>query len=1217
MKTYPIRLILYGFVIFVITSYSYAQKYDTDYDLLLKFGNINLQENTGQYISDFNIEDQNIFEGYYNKIVQFYTIPSLNQKADMEQDGLIFLDYIPHKAYTVAFPLSFDISLLSNYNIRSITDIIPEYKQSPALLDNEYPQWALRGADEIAVIVNYYANVSFSNVRSAISSMVSANIQNDEFSKSQIVQIKISDLEELINKPFVGFVEPIYPPGEPENYTGKTLHTSNVIDSEYDAGRHYDGTGVHVMLQDDGIIGPHIDYEGRIGEQYITSNSGDHGDHVAGTIFGAGNLDPTTTGMAPGAELYTYGAAPTYPGFNLIPLHYTSNEIRISSTSYSNGCNAGYTSLARTMDQHIRDYPALMHVFSAGNAGTDNCGYGAGPGWGNVTGGHKIGKNVIATANLDYKDALSNSSSRGPAHDGRIKPDISAKGSAVYSTTNPNSYTTKSGTSMACPGISGSLAQLYQAYKELNSGQEPKGGLIKALVLNTAKDLGNTGPDFKFGWGRINNLRAVMTIEESRYFTAEISQGEINTHQIIIPGGTKLAKIMVYWTDKEASVGTSKALVNDLDIVVTDPSNDVHYPWLLSHYPDPDSLNKPAVKGIDHLNNMEQVAIEDPQPGTFNLNIEGFEVPFGPQEYYVVYEFLMDEITVTYPQGGESFAPNESVTLRWDAYGDDDNFTIEYTLDNGANWTIINDNVNGSLRYFNWLTPLAVSGEAKIRVSRNGISDSSVETFSVMDEIQNIDFVRSCPNSVLISWNPVQDAVSYDVFMLGEKYMEIIGSTPADSMLIEGISYEEEYWFSVRAVGPNNAKGRRSIAEMKESGIWNCLFEKDIAVTDIIAPPVGVIFNCQDFSDLNVKMEIKNYGQESMSNFPVFYQFENEPVVSEVFTGTLEPGEGIIYEFNSSISITSNGIYDISVWIDVPGDENSSNDIIEAVSKMKTAQTMPNFELVDFDEFNSCSYEPDCEDISCYIDNKWYNLQNNLNDQIDWRILNGITPTPNTGPIGDHTTGTIEGNFLYLEASGECYNKKAVLMSPCINLENLSNPGMIFWFNMYGADMGSLHVDVISQGELVKDIILPINGNFGTEWNQGVAYFADFAGETINVRFRGITGNGELSDLAIDDITITEMTSVDNNLIENNNLLTVYPNPSSGEFTVISREEFNKDASLHVMDITGRIIYKSTLNKLVKDENTLHLSLSGAEKGIYYLVIKNGENIAKKKLIKY
>ena len=46
------------------------------------------------------------------------------------------------------------------------------------------------------------------------------------------------------------------------------------------------------MMQDDGAIGPHIDYKGRLDQSAVSSSSGNHGDHVGGTVMGAGNLDP-------------------------------------------------------------------------------------------------------------------------------------------------------------------------------------------------------------------------------------------------------------------------------------------------------------------------------------------------------------------------------------------------------------------------------------------------------------------------------------------------------------------------------------------------------------------------------------------------------------------------------------------------------------------------------------------------------------------------------------------------------------------------------------------------------------------------------------------------------------------------------------------------------------------------------------------------------------
>ncbi len=168
---------------------------------------------------------------------------------------------------------------------------------------------------------------------------------------------------------------------------------------------------------------------------------------------------------------------------------------------------------------------------------------------------------------------------------------------------------------------------------------------------------------------------------------------------------------------------------------------------------------------------------------------------------------------------------------------------------------------------------------------------------------------------------------------------------------------------------------------------------------------------------------------------------------------------------------------------------------------------------------------------------------------------------------------------------------------------------------MDGVERGQLHVDVISQGELFKDIQEPLIGDQGSGWNQGIINLSQFAGEVINLRFRGQTGNGELSDLAIDDIVVTEMTTVET--IANNNNIVVFPNPSTGEFNISYPEILQQNAHLEVFDITGRSIYKSNLNPSSTGSNIFKLSLSNTEKGIYYLLIKNGDSTIKKKLVKY
>ena len=145
-----------------------------------------------------------------------------------------------------------------------------------------------------------------------------------------------------------------------------------------------------------------------------------HGDHCSGTIMGAGNLDPKQRGWLMDL-FYILWAILLKTIQTLMHFHClnTNYDVVVTSTSYSNSCNAGYTSLARDIDEQNNNYPTLIHIFLleimeallvvmhiSGTSGAN---------WGNVTGGHKQAKNVIAVANLTSTSGLANSSSRGPA----------------------------------------------------------------------------------------------------------------------------------------------------------------------------------------------------------------------------------------------------------------------------------------------------------------------------------------------------------------------------------------------------------------------------------------------------------------------------------------------------------------------------------------------------------------------------------------------------------------------------------------------------------------------------------------------------------------------------------------------------------------------------------------------------------------------------------
>ena len=341
--------------------------------------------------------------------------------------------------------------------------------------------------------------------------------------------------------------------------------------------------------------------------------------------MGSGNLNPDAIGNAPAAHLLVYSSSNA--NYNAVPNLYENDRLVITSKSYGNGQNDGYTTLARTLDDQCKELPALVHVFSAGNSGGSNFGYGAGAGWGNITGGHKQGKNVLAIGNVTSNDLLATSSSRGyQASDGRIKPDICAVGSAVLSTVDEHSYENKTGTSMACPGVAGSLALLYEAYREQNNDQDPDAALINAAILNTGEDLGNPGPDFRYGWGRINTGRANQLIHNKQYFNDSIEDDASKSFEIEVPEGMSELRVMVYWTDFRGSTSASKALVNDINMTLNGGGT-TYEPWVLDPTPNATLLNTDAVRGTDDLNNMEQITVATPVAGTYTVNLDGFNIP--------------------------------------------------------------------------------------------------------------------------------------------------------------------------------------------------------------------------------------------------------------------------------------------------------------------------------------------------------------------------------------------------------------------------------------------------------------------------------------------------------------------------------------------------------------------------------------------------------------
>ncbi len=1095
-------------------------------------GKYELQLKAGKFTPSENYENELRFKSNRKasyKIIQFYTTPDRSAQDRISGLGVELMDYLPLRAFIARIPEGFSYSSLAGFGIRSIIPFENRFKADDRYL-GEVPDFCSESGKRIRLSVILYDDNRLSEFLQDLSKVEGEF--HAEKSIGGIHEVVIpnerrEDLLELANVKWVEFGE-----GEPieDDLHARTLHRTHNL-QRGTPGRDYTGAGVNVSLVDDAAIADHIDIRGRLTTVGGTGGGGDHGDGTVGIVMGAGNLDPVRGfGQAPGVTMRYYDIGNSgYSHVNTAVANYNTFGTIATSTSYSEVLGGLYTTTANFVDNQVANQgPNIQHVFSAGNSSAANSpSYNSGVGgvnWGTITGGRKAAKSTIAVAALDYEDNIAGYSSRGPAADGRIKPDISSYGAGQISLAEAaNTYQVFGGTSAACPGITGAYSVLVEAFRDHHGGQDPASGLLKGIMLNTADELGNPGPDFYYGWGRINALRAVRVIENNQFMADTVTHSGNISHSITVPPGVAEVKVMVYWNDQPGTVQSSRALVNDIDITLETPSASVFEPWVLDHRDFVSSLSANAVRGRDSVNNMEQVTLTNPSAGTYTLKVNGTDIPSGPQPYFVNYEFRYAKPEITYPAGNESMPPSaggDFESIRWDAQAGGGNFDVFFSSDSGSSWSQIGFNLSGLDRSLDWIVPNIVTGNALIRIANTSSGDTSDATFSII-EIPEPTLKWECNDSFMVQWPTVPGATSYDVFLMGPMYMDSVGNTTDTSFIYRNVAPATAHFYSVSARGPSGRLGRRAVAE-STTGTPNCPVAIDASLSEILSPGMAALPDCQTFDSLKVKVEIENAGFTDISGIQVSYQLNSGPVVTDTLSGVL-PAFGVTtYEFPGYISFSSTMDDTLTAWVSVASDGQSNNDVNSQIYETYPSSTyvlgIPYVE--NFDLMSSCPTTNNCELTVCNLSNGWRNISNQVDD-IDFRVNSGFTPSGGTGPSGDHTSGS--GNYIYTEASF-CFNRESILISPCIDMSFNTAPELRFWYNMRGAAQGALHLDLIVDGELIRDIMPPFQGDqgTGTGWREKVIDLTPYAGKVINLHFRALTGPDFTSDIALDDISITE-----------------------------------------------------------------------------------------------
>lgn len=598
------------------------------------------------------------------------------QKQQLAAAGLELLAFVGDRSFFARVDANVDANRVAALGVlRNAQEIQPEWKLHPAFADGAYPVYALvessREETVVAAYVVLQRGVAMSKGISIVENYGGRVVTPLQSQPVLVVETSLDSIPQIAQDDSIQWVEPPLPALEDVNDSNRNITQAQLAQSPaYDL----DGTGVVVMVYDGGsAFDGHADFGGRL---TVRDNSGtsNHATHVSGTVGGDGSASAGQfAGMAPGCTIESFGLqigggggvflyenpgdleADYGQAINDLGAVIANNSIgtNVASNGFSCDLHGDYGVASSLIDGMVRGSlgSPMRIVFANGNErGNGSCGTSY-----NTTAPPACAKNHITVgATNSNDDSMTGFSSWGPTDDGRLKPDVSAPGcesggdGGVTSTVSNGGYSSFCGTSMAAPTVTGISALLIEEYRTLHGGDDPSNQLLKTILAHNAVDLGNVGPDYQFGYGSVRAADSIDFLATQSHFEGELQQGEVTTATIDVAAGDPELRVTLAWDDFPAVANVATALVNDLDLVVMSPSGTQFFPWTL----DPANPGDPAVQTeADHLNNIEQVLVDAPEAGVWQIMIVGFSVPEGPQSFAVSATPDVSALVIELPNG--------------------------------------------------------------------------------------------------------------------------------------------------------------------------------------------------------------------------------------------------------------------------------------------------------------------------------------------------------------------------------------------------------------------------------------------------------------------------------------------------------------------------------------------------------------------------------------
>ncbi len=617
----------------------------------------------------------------------------------------------------------------------------------------------------------------------------------------------------LLNRKDVFFIDRVRKPQTERELTGFDL-SANKGNLAHRLWPDINGKGLTLAVKENKMDTADIDFKGRYISSPIASGLMEtHATTMATIAAGAGNSFYTGKGMAWAAAITSTSFSNLLPDANAV---LNNLQVTVQNHSYGTGIENYYGADAAAYDAQQNQQKTLLHIFSAGNLGTQASSSGnyiGVTGVANLTGSFKMSKNSIAVGAMDSLGVTPLLSSRGPAYDGRVKPELVALG--------------EDGTSGAAAIVSGTAILLQQAWQK-QYGTIPTSDIVRAVLLNTADDTGPKNIDFVSGYGSVNAKAAIQNIIDRRVIIDSVNNQEEKIHRISVPANARQLKVTLSWIDPAAQANTYKALINDLDLTVVHTNSSVSWlPWVLNAYAQKDSLQQLASRKKDSLNNNEQVTIDLPVAGEYQLKIKGYQISTGKQSYAIAWQYdTIQHFQFSYPVKGDHLEPKRKNIIRWQTTMTD-TATLLYRLNNGI-WQTLAHAVDLSKNFYAWQPPDTMA-IVQFRLQMP-LGDWLSDTVTISTPLL-INTGFNCVDSFLLYWQKT-NVSQYRVYTLGDQYLQPFVAIN-DTALIQNKQNNTNRYFTVAPVLGNGVEAQKSFTFNYTTQQTGCY------ISSFIADPFG------------------------------------------------------------------------------------------------------------------------------------------------------------------------------------------------------------------------------------------------------------------------------------------------------------------------------------------------------------------------------------------